>query len=160
MLNDRSFCMCSIGQGQPPPGSCPGVVLLHLISLYHHLTPVWRWASDGFARAGPRRPPCPSNEPELQMQSLSLFILYLLLILKNLSGGMKCVKFGGWKCALWGVEKCQFGGWKCVKFGGWKCAGMKWTTTFLSMVCVWTSKHHILYSSYIFFTFVSPHWGW
>ena len=49
------------------------------------------------------RPPCP---PMLQTHSLSLFILYAFLLLQNSSGGMKC-----------------------VKFGGWKSAGMKWYTT-------------------------------
>ena len=41
---------------------------------------------------------------------------------------MKCVKFGGLKCALWVDKTIQFRGLKCAKSGGLKCAGMKWYT--------------------------------
>ena len=108
-----SSSMCSIIAASALPG-------LHEMPLHHHLTTVWSSTCEGFALAAP-----PPRPPMLQTHSLSLFILYAFLLLKNSSGGMKCVKFGGWKSALRGVEKRQFGGWKCVKFRGWKCAGMK-----------------------------------
>ena len=38
---------------------------------------------------------CTAHEPKLQMRSLSLLQLYLFLLLKNLSWGIKCVKGAG-----------------------------------------------------------------
>ena len=88
-----------------------GVVLLHFISLHHHLTLVRRCIWDGFAHAGP--PPFPSNEPELQIQLLSLFILDLFLPEK--------FKTGDEMCQIWGVEMCSSGGGKVSIWGVEMC---------------------------------------
>ena len=89
-----------------------GVVLLHFISLHHHLTLVRRciWPWDGFAHAGP--PPFPSNEPELQTQSLSLFILDLFKRGDEMCQiwGVEMCSSGGGKVSIWGVEMCQIWG--------------------------------------------------
>ena len=128
--SSSSVCSIITASALPgPPGvvqtsqeSWCGVVLLHGIPLLHHFTAVWSWTWEGFAHAGPP-PPTMFSYAANTLTFTFHFVCFLLL--QNSSGGMKCVKFGGWKSALWGVEKCQFGGWKCVKFGGWKCAGMK-----------------------------------
>ena len=73
------------------------VVLLHLLHLHHHLTPVSCCTWSGSALCRP--PPNPPHESELQTLPLSLSILSFFGLWKNFIGGEMC-HFGGWSCAL------------------------------------------------------------
>ena len=73
------------------------VVLLHLLHLHHHLTPVSCCTWSGSALCRP--PPNPPHESELQTLPLSLSILSFFGLWKKFIGGEMC-HFGGWSCAL------------------------------------------------------------